>query len=241
MFFSHTLQIVEAQEKAPFHCHNSAQLVYVHIGCQVIYTRVSSILALAGQLIWLPQNVEHKAEGLKHSTLSLMYSTDADMMNLGDSICSLELTPLIIQIMSMKKNGLLPNGSKTQLHYDWVLKDQIARTSPSASMMTSKGELDRRLLPVINALTKVPNIKIQLDEYAETCGASTRTLNRLFKQHFQCSFRDVRSRVVMEKAKQLQRDGQQATQIAFELGYASLSAYSAAFHAYRRSTYENLE
>ena len=75
---------------------------------------------------------------------------------------------------------------------------------------------------------------MSISTFATSSGASVRTLNRLFQSHFNASFKDIRNTVIMERAEQLLKSGMIATDVAFELEYSSLSAFSTAFKEYQK-------
>ena len=99
--------------------------------------------------------------------------------------------------------------------------------------------MDRRLLLVIEALSNKPNIKMSISDLSKQTGASVRTLNRLFLSSFKASFRDIRQKVVMERAEKMMAKGISATDIAFELEYSSLSSFSTAFKEHQKKAPQN--
>ncbi|WP_157044454.1 AraC family transcriptional regulator [Photobacterium sp. SKA34] len=103
--------------------------------------------------------------------------------------------------------------------------------------LIASGSMDRRLFFIIEALSDKPNIKMSISKLSEQAGASVRTLNRLFLSHFKASFKEIRNKVVMERAEQMMKKGISVTDIAFELEYSSISAFSTAFSKYQKQKY----
>ena len=94
--------------------------------------------------------------------------------------------------------------------------------------------MDRRLLIIIEALSDKPTIKMSITQLSQKTGASVRTLNRLFLSHFKASFKEIRNKVVMERAEQMMKKGISATVVAFELEYSSLSSFSNAYNKHQK-------
>lgn len=128
----------------------------------------------------------------------------------------------------------IDSNSDIQHHYLAVFFDQLKKQSYQNDAYQSTNEIDKRLLPIIEALTINPDIKLSLACFSEHCGASSRTLNRLFISTFDKPFREIRQQLVMEKAWQLSRAGVAHTDIALDLGYNSLSAFSHAFNRFKQ-------
>ena len=145
---------------------------------------------------------------------------------------ALSVSPLLREVFSLWGKETLPTDEKMLNCYQQVLFDQIQQCALQPHELIAKGELDRRLLPIVEALAQQPSIKITLAQFADSTGASVRTLNRLFQGHFGMSFQVIRQNIMMERARQLILGGHSATDISFLLGYSSLAAFSAAFNSY---------
>ncbi len=78
-----------------------------------------------------------------------------------------------------------------------MLGQELERADPLAARIPLTGELDPRLLWVLDRVCQAPAIHLTLAALAADCGASVRTLNRLFLQQLGCSFRQWREQVVL--------------------------------------------
>lgn len=61
-----------------------------------------------------------------------------------------------------------------------VLQDNLCQLQPQGRLEPLYQSLDPRLLPVIETMQRSPNLKLRLEDFSKHCGASERTLNRLF-------------------------------------------------------------
>ncbi|MDE1465904.1 AraC family transcriptional regulator [Spartinivicinus poritis] len=214
------------------HAHSEGQIVYIHNGCCIISIENYSFTVVSGQMFWIPPNLVHEAYFLQKSHLSIIYLDELKSNLFGsepEQIRVTHLWALLINDFISRQSGM----STAELDaYNTVLLEQLSQQMPVKSNYRLDGKIDKRLLPIINHLCLQPNIKTNLDQFTYLCGASQRTLNRLFLSTFGMSFRDWRKAIVMEKAQQLSNQGHKMTDIAYELGYSSISAFSTALNKF---------
>ncbi|CAH7050296.1 AraC family transcriptional regulator [Vibrio chagasii] len=226
----------ESHYSGEVHTHDHPHLVFIHEGCQIISTDKDSLLSMPGSLIYIPAGVPHRADYLKQSHVSLLRLPQASTPNITE-ICMLDVSPIVAQLFSVWENG--GPAQKLTTHYVHVLVDQCNLCKPTNNPLIAKGGMDRRLLMVIEALSNKPNIKMSISDLSNQTGASVRTLNRLFLASFKTSFREIRQKVVMDRAEKMMAKGISATDIAFELEYSSLSAFSTAFKEHQKKSPQN--
>jgi AraC-like DNA-binding protein len=88
---------------------------------------------------------------------------------------------------------------------------------------------DTRLRLACQVVIDDPAANIGLDELAEIACMSRRTFTRIFRKEAGTSFGDWRRQVRLMEALSLLEAGHSATMTAYDVGYSSLSAFSAAF------------
>ncbi|MCU7916279.1 MAG: AraC family transcriptional regulator [Candidatus Thiodiazotropha sp. (ex Gloverina cf. vestifex)] len=86
-----------------------------------------------------------------------------------------------------------------------------------------------RLRRIIDALAANPADSATLSDWAQHVGASERTLGRLFIRHLGLSFGQWRRRLRLLAAMDRLGQGASVTEVTFELGYGSPSAFIAMF------------
>jgi AraC-like DNA-binding protein len=82
----------------------------------------------------------------------------------------------------------------------------------------------------MNRLLEAPSEERGLEELASQCGASGRTLARLFRKETGMTFVAWRKQLRLLEAIDLLGQGHSISQVAFEMGYQSTSAFIAMFH-----------
>ncbi|MFM4704655.1 helix-turn-helix domain-containing protein [Aeromonas bivalvium] len=211
------------------HGHDRPQYCYLHGGGGVISSRQQGCLLVAGQLCFLPQGQEHEFRVLRRSRLSLIYAD----RELGAPFGQLEVIPMVAGLFA--RLAQLEEAGGDGEPYLRVLGLELGRAPPLAGPQPCAAALDPRLLRVLDKVCQAPSIQPGLAELAAGCGASERTLNRLFVRQLGCTFRQWRQQVVMGRARQLQHQGLSHGRIAEILGYGDLSAFSHAFNRFLRS------
>ncbi|WP_323922595.1 helix-turn-helix domain-containing protein [Aeromonas caviae] len=209
------------------HCHPHAQYCYLHDGGGIITGRGEGELLVAGQICFIPAGWEHEFRVLRRSRLSLLYVPTSARTAFGP----LQASPLLAGLFA-RLSELVEEEVKGA--YLTVLGQELERADPLAARIHLAGELDPRLLRVLDRVCQAPAIHLTLAALAADCGASVRTLNRLFLQQLGCSFRQWREQVVLGRARQLQHRGLTLAQIADRLGYEDPGALSRALQRLAR-------
>jgi len=90
---------------------------------------------------------------------------------------------------------------------------------------------DARLRRLAEALSSDPASDFSLEQWAQRCGASARTLARLFRAETGMGFARWRQALRLTEAAALLAQGASPAQAAASVGYASAPAFGAAFRA----------
>ncbi|WP_454010577.1 helix-turn-helix domain-containing protein [Aeromonas sp. Marseille-Q7275] len=176
---------------------------------------------MAGQLCLIPAGWAHEFRVLRHSRLSLLYTPQPA----STTFSQLQVSPMLVDLFARLPE--LEEGEARDAYLK-VLRHELALAAPLAGQLPLAADLDPRLLRVLERLCQAPSVKVTLEALAVDCGASVRTLNRLFARQLGCSFRQWRERVLMGRARQLQHQGMVPAEIAGILGYEDPDAFSAA-------------
>lgn len=203
------------------HSHPQAQYCYLHQGGGVITGCDGGGLLVAGQLCLIPAGWAHEFRVLRHSRLSLLYTPQPASTTFNQ----LQVSPMLAGLFARLPE--LEEG-ETRDAYLKVLRHELGLAPPLTGQLPLAADLDPRLLRVLERVCQASSVKVTLEALAVDCGASVRTLNRLFARQLGCSFRQWRERVLMGRARQLQHQGMVPAEIAGILGYEDPDAFSAA-------------
>lgn len=131
-------------------------------------------------------------------------------------------------------------------HLIGLLFEEIASalvSSPSIELPN-----DRRARLLCEYVVEYPERDFKLAQLCEGVGASERTINRVMRRELGVSFSEWRQHVRLGYASAALKNGQPVSDVAFEFGYGSLSAFCYAFRKqmgcspteYRRSTLKHI-
>jgi AraC-like DNA-binding protein len=178
--------------------------------------------------VWIPPFVEHAVTSRGHLLMRSLYF-DPDLVSDLPATCMVVTVSPLFRELSLAVVALPPmyNETGAEGRLIAVLLDQLKTiTTTPLHLPTSN---DRRLAPIITALSYDPSDKRNLAVWAKEIGASERTLSRLFCKHTGMTFRQWRQQAKLLEALGRLANGEPVTSVAIDLGYDSQSAFIAMF------------
>lgn len=210
------------------HQHEWSQLAYSCSGVMHIETDAGMFVLPPEQALWLPPNVKHQHFCKREVSYRSLHIDAKISKKLGTVVKPLTVDPLlkamIIELSSWPKDYVETAETDRFIH---VLLDRLA-LAPSNELFMPTID-DRRLLPIIETLNLTPGDKLTIEQWSIKVGASSRTLNRLFNQYYGMGFSRWKQKLRTLKSLELLSANMPITDIAFELGYESSSAFITAF------------
>ncbi|MDR1995209.1 helix-turn-helix transcriptional regulator [Azonexus sp.] len=216
------------------HSHPRGQLLWAIRGVLQVVCQSGVWVVPPSHAVWIPGDMPHQ----------VVFEVDSEMLNLyvdpsiavrtrhGEDCAVLVLTPLARELI--RRIGALLGEMGAAASFDnrlrrlcGVILDELEHLTEAKFNLP--GGQDARLMRVTRHLVKHPDDRQSLTELAELAAASTRTLERLFRNETGQSFRQWRSRLRLLSAIEKLNLGQSSTAIAASLGYRSPSAFVAAF------------
>lgn len=210
------------------HSHSWGQLVYASQGVMQIIADEGYYIVPPGQALWLPSNVEHQVASRFGATFRNLHIDESLCRVLGDKVYSFNVEPLLREVIL----------AMCQWPFDYEMTDErerllavlidLLKAAPKTGLFMPS-ITDKRLTPIIEAITAQPDNKKTLEQWAGEVGASSRTLNRLFNQYFGFGFSQWKQKLRIIQSLNLLADGLTTQEIASRLGYESSSAFIYAF------------
>ena len=210
----------------PRHCHARAQLLYAASGVMSVITDEASFVIPPQRAIWMPAGAYHEVTCRSAVSVRTLY-VDAGKELPGDcrviEVSSL-LRALILEAMTLPReyDAAGRDGRIVQL-----IIDSIA--APSSASLCAPMPRDSRLLRICQALIEDPTRADSIDDWAAEAFMSRRTFTRSFRDETGMSLAEWRQHVRLLEALARLACGQPVTTIAFDVGYESPSAFTAAF------------
>ncbi|MBW9275481.1 MAG: helix-turn-helix transcriptional regulator [Candidatus Thiodiazotropha sp. (ex. Lucinisca nassula)] len=210
------------------HAHLRGQLLYAIRGVMRTSTDKGAWLVPPAQAVWIPPGVMHEVEMTQPVSFRSIYIDPAYNDGLPDSCCVLRVTPLLrAMILEASRIGNEYAKGSAEWRLMVVIVDQLQKIEQFPFHLPFSDE--PRIRRIIDTLTDNPADDQTLAEWATHAGASERTLGRLFIKHLGMSFGSWRRRLRLLEAMNRLADGTPVNEVAFELGYASPSAFIAMF------------
>ncbi len=218
------------------HMHREAQLVYAAKGTMQVTTPAGRWLVPPDRAVWVPARLEHAIDVL----------ADIEMRTLYFDVAWLERAPrskslnrdFVVQVSPLLHQAIVALFDDRADHERTALLVKLAilelrRADDCATFIPLPRE------PRCRRATEIvlgdPTASHELDTVAQQVGTSARTLSRLFSAETQLSFKSwcQRARIAVAIERLSTDDNVSIKQLAAELGYASLPAFS---HAFRQVT-----
>ncbi len=221
------------------HRHPWVQLSYATRGVLGVRTRLGSYLAPPQRAIWVPPGLEHSVVSTERTQMRSLYiAPDAVAGAAPSATGAVTGGPLECRVLGVTPlvRELIRAVTRLPVEYDEtgapgrlvaVLLDQLAmlREAPFSLPLP----VDERLTRLCAALEQQPDDQRTLVELAAGAGLSARTMTRLFLGQTGLTFRAWRRRLRLLKSLTGLEAGNSVTAVALDSGYASTSAFIAAF------------
>lgn len=218
----------EAMTHIVKHSHPWSQLCYACKGVTQTQTQEGTFVLPPEQALWIPANAEHQ-QHLKTKVSNRSLYIDSKWCNpLGNKVRSLTVDPLL--------KSLILEIANWREHYERTAQtDRLVQVLIDRLSIAPSNELfmptinDNRLLPIIQSLNFDLANKLTIEEWASKVGASSRTLNRLFNKNYGMGFSKWKQKIKIMKSLEMLNEEIPLSDIAYELGYESSSAFLTAF------------
>jgi AraC-like DNA-binding protein/quercetin dioxygenase-like cupin family protein len=218
------------------HMHRQAQLVYAAKGTMQVTTPKGRWLVPPDRAVWVPALFAHAIDVLADVEMRTLYF-EPDWLareERSDSLANefvVRVSPLLHQAI-LALFDLVSNSARTELLIKLVMLE-LHQAEDSATFIPLPQEPRcRRAADIVLA---DPTRDYEIEALARTVGTSARTLSRLFSAEAQLSFKSwcQRARIAAATERLSTEANVSVKQVASDLGYASVPAFS---HAFRQVT-----
>ena len=215
-----------------WHSHARAQLLYATGGVMRVATEAAGFVVPPGRALWVPAGLPHAVSMRGGVAMrALFVRRDAAEAASGPPATAvLAVSPLLRElILAACAEPLEWDLAGRAGHIAALILDEIAGARPLP--LGVPAPRDPRLLRLAGALQADPARPLTLEGWAAECGASPRTLTRLFRRETGMSFGRWRQMLRLSEAAALLAQGVPAARAAALVGYASVPAFGSAFRA----------
>ena len=217
------------------HVHREAQLVYAAKGTMQVTTPKGRWLVPPDRAVWVPARLEHAIDVLADIEMRSMYFDPSRLDRAPHKSLDREF---VVRVSPLLRQAILALFDDRSDHERTPLLVKLAilelrRADDSATFIPLPQE--PRCRRAAETVLADPAASHEIEALADRVGTSARMLSRLFSSETQLSFKSWCHRARIAAAiERLSTDASVSIkQLAAELGYASLPAFS---HAFRQVT-----
>ncbi|MFI1018381.1 helix-turn-helix domain-containing protein [Streptomyces sp. NPDC020965] len=207
------------------HTHTDALLVWPHTGSMTLHTPTGLRRLVPGQGLWVPPDTPHTSTADPSGVGCYTY--------VARSAVPAEWTALRVLKVGRALQEMLLHLDATPMPDDLRLRTQrvileMLQDDP-LPVLEVPMPADWRIQALADDVLRDPDSDRSLEEWAARHALSVRTVTRVFSSDIGMSFTRWRSLVRMSAATALLAQGQPVNLVAHRCGYATTSAFSAAF------------
>jgi AraC-like DNA-binding protein len=212
----------------PSHVHDRDQLVYGSNGVMTVHAASGVWVTPPDRAVWIPSGVEHSIRMSGTVAMRSLYFRAGLVRGLPRACSVVGVSNLLKElILHVCERGTLKGSSADDTSLiEFLISQMQALAALPLELPTPTEPRARRLAELLNVQW---NQRVPLAHLCRESGGSRRTLERLFRAETGLSLGRWRQRLVLIQALQELGEGSSVTQVAFQAGYSSTSAFCVAF------------
>jgi AraC-like DNA-binding protein len=212
----------------PEHSHPEDQLLFASQGVMTLHTAQGIWVVPPLRAIWIPAETPHSVAISGSVQMRTLYLLPGLCRALGRKCAVINVSPLLRElILAACRQSKLRRKIPVERRIIECIVDQLRIVESMPLQLPNIG--DPRARRIIEALSIHPADRRTLASLCRACGASKRTMQRLFLQETRMTFTRWRQQLRLLHALQLLASGEQVTNAALESGYQSPSAFISTF------------
>ena len=227
----------KSEKYIPTHQHTKGQLSYVEGGIAYVQLGNKTFLVPARHYFWIPQGVEHQLK-VSHSATVLrslfFYADDDDQDPFYTQVGIYPIHDLLLQMIKYSEKW---EGPVSPQHKGYRFLSTIKSILPDISIKALSIALPSTNNAQMQEITHYLQTNIaanhSLESISNRFNLSDRSLSRLFQLRLGTSFLQYLKLLRMVKAfEMILQTNKPMTEIAYAIGYQSLSSFSHTFHQF---------
>jgi AraC-like DNA-binding protein len=215
-------------ETIPEHFHPEHQLVYASTGVMAVHTRQGVWVVPPMRAVWIPAKTPHRIAMSGGVSMRTLYFWPSLGRGLPERCIVMQVSPLLRELIlhaCEQKRLSLKRPAERRLIELIVDKLEVVPAIP----LQLPHPRDARAARLAKALTADPADHRTLETLARECGASKRTVERIFQRETRMTFGKWRQQLRLLHSMELLASGEKVGTAALEAGYTSISAFIAMF------------
>jgi AraC-like DNA-binding protein len=212
----------------PPHFHPEDQLIFASKGVMTLRTNQGIWVVPPMRAVWIPAETPHSVAMSGSVSMRTLYFLPLLVQGLPRRCFVMNVTPLLRELIlhacTFKRLNKKAPAQKRILE---IIVDQLQAVH--SIPMQLPHPVDSRAVRIVQALLANPGEQSALSKLCKECGASKRTIQRIFLSETKMTFGKWRQQLRLLHALQLLASGEKVTGAALEAGYCSTSAFISMF------------
>lgn len=210
------------------HFHPEHQLIFASKGVMTIHAQQGIWVVPPSRAVWIPAGTPHSVALSGAVSMRTLYFLPALVRTLPAKCFVLNVSSLLTElILHACKFKRLNRRVPAQRRIIEILIDQL-EAAPSIPLQLPHPS-DSRAIRIVRTLLLDPAEPRTLPRLCKDCGASKRTIQRLFIAETKMTFGRWRQQLRLLHAMRLLASGEKVTGAALDAGYSSPSAFISMF------------
>ena len=212
----------------PEHFHPEHQLVFASVGVMTVRTREGIWVVPPLRAVWIPAQTPHSIMMSGTVSMRTLYFLPALLPLLPRKCCVLNVSALLRELILHACGFLkLSKRLRDQKAVIEIIVNQLQ--AAHAVPLQLPHPSDPRAMKIVKVLLDDPGQQRPLARLCSDCGASKRTIERLFLLETKMTFGRWRQQLRLLHALRQLASGQKVTAAALDAGYSSTSAFISMF------------
>ena len=212
----------------PLHFHPEDQLIFASEGVMTLRTNQGIWVVPPMRAVWIPAKTPHSVTISGRVAMRTLYFLPGFVNGLAQKCFVMNVTPLLRELIlhacTFKRLNKKTPVEKRILE---ILVDQLQAVDSIPLQLPHPA--DRRAMRIVQSLVANPGEPKTLQSLSKDCGASKRTIERIFLAETKMTFGKWRQQLRLLHALQLLASGEKVTGAALDAGYCSPSAFISMF------------
>ncbi len=212
------------------HFHHCGQLVFASNGIMDVATEIGTWVVPPQRAVWMPSGRAHVIKANTSLAFRTVYVEPVLAGAISQDCFVLHVTPLLRElVLDIVRLSASNSWGKRGEWVASLIGEEVVQASKSPNAVHLPTPQDPRVQPIVRALLANPSDPRSREDWAALVGASGRTIDRIFAAQCGMSFGSWRRQAILLDALRRLADGQFVSNVAFDLGYQSVSSFIAMF------------
>lgn len=210
------------------HSHPEDQLLFASSGVMTLRTKQGVWVVPPLRAVWIPANTPHSVAMSGPVSMRTLYFLPRLCRKFAGKCFVMNVSSLLRElILHACKLKRLSKGATAERRIIEIIVEQLKAVDSIPLQLPHP--TDARAMRVAKALLAEPGDQRDLGKLCKDCGASKRTIQRVFLEETKMNFGKWRQQLRLLHGLQLLASGEKVTAAALEAGYSSPSAFISMF------------